>query len=139
MLVGAAGRNANFLLNIGPMPDGTIPAAFQERLAGVGAWLARHGESIYGTRGGPIAPRPWGVTTQKPDTVYVHVLDWADPELALPPLPRRVRAARLVGTTTAVVFRETADGIALRLPPRDAAVIDQVIALALAPAPAARP
>jgi alpha-L-fucosidase len=121
------------------MPDGSIPAAFQERLGGVGAWLARHGESIYGTRGGPVPPRPWGVTTQKPDTVYVHVLDWSDPELALPPLPRRVRAARLVGTTSAVTFRETADGIVLRLPPRDAATVDQVIALALAPAAAPRP
>jgi alpha-L-fucosidase len=139
MLVSAAGRDANFLLNVGPMPDGTIAPEYQERLRGLGAWLARFGASIYGTRGGPLAPRPWGVTTQKRDTVFVHVLDWADPELALPPLPRRVRAARLVEANTAVTFRETPDGIVLRLPPRDDSVVDQVIALALAPASATRP
>ena len=35
------------------------------RLKEIGAWLAKNGESIYGTRGGPVTPRPWGVTTQE--------------------------------------------------------------------------
>ncbi len=77
-LVNAAGRNANFLLNVGPMPDGTIQPESVSRLTEIGQWLDRRGEAVYGTRGGPIAPRPWGVTTQKGDRVYLHILDWAD-------------------------------------------------------------
>jgi alpha-L-fucosidase len=131
MLVQAAGRNANLLLNVGPMPDGTIHDEHVKRLSGVGAWLERYGASIYGTRGGPIAPRPWGVTTQRGDSVFVHVLDWADAELAIPRLPRRVRTAHLLVDGTPVAFRESPDGLMLRLPPRAADVVDQVIVLEL--------
>jgi alpha-L-fucosidase len=131
LLVNAAGRDANLLLNVGPMPDGTIHPDQVERLRRVGAWLERYGASIYGTRGGPIPPRPWGVTTQRGDTIYVHVLDWADPELSIPLLPGRVRAAQLVGGGTPVRFRESRDGIILRLPPRDPGTVDQVIAIHL--------
>ena len=74
-LVRAAGRNANFLLNIGPRPDGTIDPEFVSRLEGIGAWLDKYGHTIYGTRGGPIAPQTWGVTTHTADAVYLHVLD----------------------------------------------------------------
>src|SRR6185295_14412496 len=84
LLVKAAGYDANFLLNVGPMPDGTIQADHVERLKQVGEWLQKNGESIYGTRGGPVPPRPWGVTTQKGDRVFVHVLEWKDAVLALP-------------------------------------------------------
>lgn len=73
-LVNAAGRNANFLLNVGPMPNGEIQPEFIERLEEVGKWTSKNGESIYGTRGGPIAPQEWGVSTQKQGTVYLHVL-----------------------------------------------------------------
>jgi alpha-L-fucosidase len=136
-LVNAAGRNANFLLNIGPMPDGSIQPEFALRLRAIGQWMALSGAAIYGTRGGPIPPRPWGVTTQRGDTVYVHVLDWADPELALPPLPRRVRAARTLGGG-AVPFREGAGGVVLTLPAAAADEIDRIVVLELAPAAARR-
>lgn len=74
LLVGAAGRNANFLLNVGPMPTGEIQPEFIEKLNEVGAWMKDNSESIYGTRGGPLSPQVWGVTTQKEKTVYVHFL-----------------------------------------------------------------
>ena len=140
LLVNAAGRNANLLLNVGPMPTGEIQAEFQLALGQVGAWLSRNGEAIYGTRGGPVPPRPWGVTTQKGDRVYVHVLDWADVELSLPALPRRVRAAAALVGGAAVPFRESAAGITLTLPHRAEGEVDQIVALDLvaAPGPPAR-
>ncbi len=129
-LVSAAGRNANYLLNVGPMPDGTIQPELVERLQAVGRWMAAHGTSIYGTRGGPIPPRPWGVTTRRGDTVFVHVLDRADRQLTLPPLPSGVRSAQALGGAP-VLFSETADGVTLTLPPRAADEIDQIIVLVL--------
>ncbi|MBI1967149.1 MAG: alpha-L-fucosidase [Gemmatimonadetes bacterium] len=130
-LVGAAGRNANYLLNIGPMPDGSIQPEFVERLQAVGNWMARFGASIYRTRGGPVPPRPWGVTTQRGDTVYVHVLELTDRQLALPALPGRVRSARVLIGGRTVWFADTPDGVTLTLPPRATDEIDQVIALVI--------
>jgi alpha-L-fucosidase len=130
--VNAAGRNANFLLNVGPMPTGEIQPEFAARLREMGAWLATHGDAIYGTRGGPIPPRPWGVMTQKGDRAYVHVLDWADPELTLPVLPRRVQAAHLLVGNARVPFRVSPQGVTLTLPARPEGEVDQIVVLELA-------
>jgi alpha-L-fucosidase len=92
-LVKAAGYNANFLLNVGPMPNGKIQPEFADRLKQVGAWLEKNGETIYGTRGGPLTPRPWGVTTRKGDKVYLHILNWPDQTLAIPKMPKKVKSA----------------------------------------------
>ena len=67
MLVNAVGGDGNLLLNVGPMPDGRIEPRQVERLKEIGQWLAKYGESIYGTRGGPFqrgagAPPPAGAT-----------------------------------------------------------------------------
>ena len=62
-LVNAAGRDANLLLNVGPRPDGTIDPESAERLRGIGEWLGVHSATVKGTRGGPVAPQDWGVTT----------------------------------------------------------------------------
>jgi len=129
-LVRAAGNDANFLLNVGPRPDGTIQPEFVERLQEVGAWLRRNGESVYGTRGGPVPPQAWGVTTVKGDKVYVHVLERPPGELTLPRLPRRVASARVLGGER-VRFEETAAGLVLHLPERAADEYDTVIVLKL--------
>ena len=60
------GTGANLLLNVGPRhPDGTIGPEFTQRLQEVGKWLATYGESVYGTRRGPIPPQAWGISTAK--------------------------------------------------------------------------
>jgi len=115
-LVQAAGNNSNLLLNIGPMPNGEIQEEFVTRLHAVGEWLAQYGDSIYGTRGGPIAPADWGVTTQKENKVFVHVLNWRAPLLALPPFPSRIAQAHSLKDNAAVQFTQNADGVILKLP-----------------------
>lgn len=131
-LVRAAGVGANLLLNIGPRPDGTIDPEQGERLRAIGAWMDTYGHTIHGTRAGPVPPRAWGATTQRGDTVFVHVLDWPDPTLALP-APAGVRSATLVGSSEAVPFAESAEGLVLTLPPARANEPARVIALDVAP------
>ncbi|MEZ5355122.1 MAG: alpha-L-fucosidase [Bryobacteraceae bacterium] len=113
-LVRAAGYGANFLLNIGPRPDGTIQPEFVERLRQIGEWTSKNGASVYGTRGGPVTPRPWGVTTQTADRVYIHVLDWRDDLLALPDLGPVTNARLLTGAK--VDLKKVDGGMLLRLP-----------------------
>ncbi len=131
-LVRAAGNGANLLLNVGPRPDGTISPEFVARLDSIGGWLGTYGASIYDTHRGPVPPRPWGATTQRGDTVFVHVLDWPDPLLALPPLGARVRSARLLRDRAAVSYQQSAVGVTLRLPRATEEEFDRVVVLVTA-------
>lgn len=95
-LIRAAGANANLLLNVGPLPDGSIQPVHRERLAEMGDWLDKNGESIYGTRGGPISPKHWGVTTQKGSRVYLHALEPEDGVITLPEFGSAIASAKLL-------------------------------------------
>jgi alpha-L-fucosidase len=128
-LVRAAGNDANLLLNIGPRPDGTIQQEFIDRLHEVGRWMATYGESVRGTRKGPVPPRDWGVTTMRGDTVYVHVLDWSDPVLALPDIGARVVRAWRLDDRQVIETTQTDRALTIRLPAARAGEIDRVIAL----------
>lgn len=129
-LVRAAGRNANLLLNIGPRPDGTVQPEAVARLDSLGDWLRIYGPSIYGTRGGPIAPRPWGVTTRRGDSVFVHVLEWPDRVLALPRVGTRIVRATMLSDHEPVTVAQSDGSLTLTLPPR-ADGPDRVVVLEL--------
>jgi alpha-L-fucosidase len=73
LLTNAAGRNSNLLLNVGPMANGQIPPESVAIMDSVGQWVKANGKTIYGTRGGPMAPQVWGVTTQDDKHVYLHL------------------------------------------------------------------
>ena len=90
-LVKSAGKNANLLMNIGPQPDGELPAVALERLAEMGEWMKTYGETIYGTRAGIVTPHDWGVSTQKGNRLFVHVLKLQDQSLFLPLGNRKVK------------------------------------------------
>jgi alpha-L-fucosidase len=130
MLARAAGYNANMLLNVGPMPDGRIQPEFVTRLKEVGDWLKTHGESIYGTRGGPVSPRAWGVTTRKDNTVYVHVLDWPDRALLVPSLGA-VKGARFLANGAKADVRVVPEGVLITLPEQPLDPYDTVVAIEL--------
>jgi alpha-L-fucosidase len=111
-LVNAAGLNANFLLNIGPMPNGKIQPEFTDTLAIVGAWVQKNGEAIYGTRGSGIPAQPWGVITQKDKNLYVHVMTPPQqPYVFIPQLKGKVTKAALLADGSAVKFKQQTEGV----------------------------
>lgn len=117
-LVRTAGMNGNLLLNIGPRPDGTLPDQALERLKAIGEWLRANCDTIYGTRGGFISPQSWGVTTQKDNKLYVHILDHKENTLNLAFGDRKLRSAKIFGTGENVSFRQnrTTGDVSLILP-----------------------
>ncbi|MDO8540889.1 MAG: alpha-L-fucosidase [Opitutaceae bacterium] len=130
-LVLCAGGDGNLLFNVGPMPDGRIEPRQVERLKEMGAWLAKNGESIYATRGGPWHPTRTAASTRKGNTVYLHVFRWEKDPLELPDLPRTVKLAALLGGGRATVRQQ--DGkltVTVAAAARDA--IDTIVKIELA-------
>jgi alpha-L-fucosidase len=115
-LVKAAGNNANFLLNVGPMPNGKIQPEFIDTLKKVGNWLAKYGETVYGTRGGPVAARSWGVTVEKGAKVYVHVLHAEDKAILLSGMLRKIKKLTVYGTGEKLKFKQDSFGTLVELP-----------------------
>jgi len=111
LLIGAAGRNANLLLNIGPMPSGTIQPEFVDTLAAAGKWLQQYGASVYGTRGGPLKPQAWGVTTQKEKTIYLHLFKSPNTNTIVVPASSKGSKAYVLGSNQAVKYTQTKDGL----------------------------
>lgn len=97
MLILGAGGDGNILLNVGPRPDGMIDPEQSNRLKEVGAWLAKNGESIYGTRGGPWKPTKAVASTRQGNTVFLHILRSDDGRVELPALSHQVKSAALLG------------------------------------------
>jgi len=128
-LVRAAGNNSNLLMNIGPYPNGEIDPQFVSGLHEVGEWMSKYGDSIYNTRGGPIPPADWGVTTQKENKIYVHILNWNASLLALAPLTRKITSAHTLIENSPVEFTQNSDGVILKLPSPKEAEPDRVILL----------
>lgn len=79
-LIDIASKGGNYLLNVGPTPDGLIPQPSIDRLKEVGAWMKVNGEAIYGTTASPFSNIVWGRVTQKSvggtTKLYLHVFEW---------------------------------------------------------------
>jgi alpha-L-fucosidase len=107
MLCDIASKGGNFLLNVGPKGDGTIPAESVERLRRMGEWMRVNGEAIRGTKASPFSRKmPWGRVTMKhpvtsgaqATTLYLHVFDWpADGTLRLDGISNEVGGAKVLG------------------------------------------
>jgi alpha-L-fucosidase len=128
-LVRCAGGNGNLLMNIGPMPTGEIDTREADRLKRTGEWLKTHGESIYGTTGGPYKPGEYGVSTRKNQVVYLHVLKWPESgTVNLPAISANLRAAKLLSGGK-VDAKQEGGRLLVSVAAADRAPVDTVVAL----------
>ena len=97
-LVRTTSGSGNYLLNVGPRPDGTIPGASVIRLKEMGKWLEVNGKSIYGCGASPFGGGTVGATTAKGSTVYLHAFYWPGEEICIPGIKNKVKSARLLTT-----------------------------------------
>ena len=113
LLVKTAGKGANLLINIGPQPNGEIPELALDRLKGMGEWLRKYGDTIYGTTAGDIMTAEWGTTTRKGDKLYIHILTDNMPQFITLPLKQRVKKAVLFDTQGKVDMEKIKGGVVL--------------------------
>ena len=111
-LVSTSGKGANLLLNVGPQPNGQLPAAALDRLREIGEWTSRYGETIYGTVAGDIPVQEWGVTTRKGNRLFVHIFDHQEKSLTLP-LQSKVKKAFVYDTKQTLKTKRTEEGVTI--------------------------
>jgi alpha-L-fucosidase len=136
MVSKSACRGSNFLLNIGPAPDGSFPPEDRARLKALGAWMKVNGEAIYGTMGSPFAKEySWGSFTYNPETrkVFLHLYGWSGGDISVKGIKTGITKAYFLDDGSAVEFnRDPANSkieIALPAVPRNGNL--RVIALEL--------
>ncbi|MCX6319339.1 MAG: alpha-L-fucosidase [Bacteroidetes bacterium] len=114
LLVNAAGRNANLLLNVGPMPNGEIQPEFTDTLAAAGKWLSKYGNTIYGTRGKLMPPQPWGVATRKDKEIFVHLLQRpAQHNIVLPGFTEAVSDVEIMESGKKLKWNNSSEGVVI--------------------------
>ncbi len=131
-LVKAAGKDGNFLLNVGPMPNGKIQPEFVETLKEVGEWTSKYGETVYGTRGNLYPSQDWGVITSKGKTLYVHVLEpTGNSYLFIPNFEPKVVSAQTFEGDVKLKFKQQAEGVFIYLDGLKENPVDQIIQLTI--------
>ncbi len=130
LLVGVVTGDGNLLLNTGPTAEGEIEVRQVHRLAEVGQWLEKYGQTIYGTRGGPFPSQAWGGFTHKGNRLYIHVLDWPEDYVVLPQLEQNIVNIRSL-TASDVKCNIVSGEMRISVPPADRQVIDTIIDIEL--------
>lgn len=132
-LIDIASKGGNYLLNIGPEADGTVPQPSVDNLHTVGRWLKVNGEAIYATDASPMARQPRNLRfTQKGKTLYVHVLRWPENGvLNVPILNGPAKARLLAAPKTKLKTAATATGLQVFLPAAAPDTVASVLALEL--------
>ncbi|RXG11942.1 alpha-L-fucosidase [Leeuwenhoekiella aestuarii] len=129
-LIKAAGNNANFLLNVGPMPNGKIQQEHQDLLMQMGSWLQENGESIYDTRGGMFQGADY-VSTEKNQTTYLHVLNTDLNTLSIPFAKKRIKTLSWFDDGKPVKYKIKKNVLTIYLNEAHRDAVDTIIKLTL--------
>ena len=132
LLIDAASKGGNFLLNVGPTAQGVIPRQSVSRLREMGDWMRVNGEAVYATSASPYGLPAWGRYTVNPSSgrVYAHIFDWPkDQRLVLTGVKSKPSAAFLLADRKPLEVEQTADGWAVKLPLVRPSAISSVLVL----------
>ena len=134
LLVRGASKGSNLLLNIGPQANGALPALALDRLRGLGAWMRTYATTVDGCGISPVPPQSWGVSTRRPGTVFLHILEPAavpvsgDKCLLVIPFQGKPTAVKSFPEGAPLKWKADKDGfLSITVPTPDPSQIDTVI------------
>jgi alpha-L-fucosidase len=105
-LITCARDGGNYLLNIGPKPDGSIPAESTRILTAVGDWMSKYGATIYGADTCQDKRGNYVSFTRKGNTLFAHVHYYPGETVVIGNLLNKVRSAKMVTTNQPVKFEQ---------------------------------
>jgi alpha-L-fucosidase len=112
-LITCARDGGNYLLNIGPRADGSVPEESVRILTTVGQWMDKNGQAIWGSDRCQPRRSNYMSFTRRGNTLYAHVHFWPGETLAICGLLTKVKSARLLATGQEVKFQQ--DRLRVRL------------------------
>ena len=118
-LVQNVSRDGNYLLNIGPKGDGTVPIESINKLDSVGDWMNKYSSTIYGATRSPFSTEPtWGLYTKKSGKLYAQVFVWPkNGLLKVPSLTNTINKIYLLNdTTTLLNYKDSLGYIRISVP-----------------------
>jgi alpha-L-fucosidase len=105
-LTTCARDGGNYLLNIGPKPDGSIPEESIGILTQTGKWMDRNGSSIYTAERCKVKSSEYANFTRKGNTLYMHVYFWPGDYVAISGLQVKVKSAKYLVSGKPVAFSQ---------------------------------
>ena len=101
-------KGGNMLLDIGPKPDGSIPAEEVTVLRELGKWVKKHAEAIYGTEAGLHPGYFYGPSTLSKDSTMLYLFVHGNPkgQVMLEGIKNRINRIYVVGNGTKLSWKE---------------------------------
>ena len=130
-LIKAAGYGSNLLLNVGPMPNGEIQEEHIKSLKKIGEWVGENGETIYGTRKGPLNPTDELVSTIKGNKIFLHILDFKKNQLVIDNLNEKIKKVTYYNSNLKVDFKFKKSVLTINLDRDQMNDIDTIIEIEL--------
>jgi alpha-L-fucosidase len=114
-LATCAHNGGNYLLNVGPMGNGTIPRKTVSILSEVGRWLRENAEAIYYTYPRPFQYAPQKITTHKGNKAYIHLFPehWRRGRICIAGIRNRIKRAYYLTTRERIAFEQDKEHVYL--------------------------
>jgi alpha-L-fucosidase len=143
-MVDIVSKGGNYLLNVGPMGDGSIPQPSQDILRRVGKWLKVNGEAIYGAGKTPFGDelgnadwrctvQPLGWTWGKPGKLYFHLFKWPVGKFNLTGVNGKIKKSYMLADLErkplVTELTSAGDELTVRLPEKATDELDSILCI----------
>ncbi len=105
-MITSARGGGNFLLNISPRADASVPEPSVRVLEDVGRWMSRNGDAIYGSERCRVSRSNYVNFTRRGNTLFLHVTRWPGPVITLARFTSKLKSARWLATGKPVQFEQ---------------------------------
>jgi alpha-L-fucosidase len=118
----------NFLLNVGPSPDGTMPDGFYERCGELSAWMSRNRESVIGAGPSPGDSRSNALITLGERRLYLHLLPTLKQPVEVRDVPKP-QTVKLLASGAMLPFEHAGGNLKFEVPPGQRTKLDDVVVI----------